>query len=57
MESDLREQAKAALKGVEDCLNEVHSRLLDKRESSPFVTRFPEKSLLTHKCMNLCAPG
>jgi len=44
-------QAVGSLREVEDCLNEVHSRL-DQQAESKYVTRFSEKNMLTHRCMN-----
>lgn len=44
-------EAQRLLQNVEDCLNEVYSRL-EQQKNSRYVTRFPEKNLLTHKCTN-----
>lgn len=46
-------EAVASLERLEQCINEVHSRL-DAQQNSRFVTRFTEKNFLTHRCMNMC---
>jgi len=42
------------LEQLDHCINDVQSRL-DGQKNSKYVTRFVEKNLLTHKCMNLYA--
>lgn len=43
-------QSVSLLKDLQECLNNVASRLESKKDV-PHVERFPEKNLLTHDCI------